>query len=204
MTVTLVFSIKTWLEKILTSTYHQAPPCWRPIELFQGYTLIEKHGTSREITRPRIFWFPNPLFQSHMGGLSRPRIVNGPLIIDPEDNGRPPGWLHLVIDHSNQNLALLRATESFWKIERNYIIKNHNSFLHKKWFSGLCFSWIENSITGVCNRKKNYNTPNHTIFGVENLWILWTCLMNIILSPVFDDMRTTHYVLHAKKEELMP
>ena len=132
-----------------------------------NYSLVKKQGTSREITRPCI--------------------VNCPLIIDPEMvtlkkiMGDPKAGCISLMTSSNQSLPLLSTKESFRKIEWNYMVKNHNSFLHQKWFSGLSFNWIKNSITGVYNRKKNYDTPNKTNFGVENLWILWTCLINIRL-----------------------
>ena len=55
--------------------------------------------------------------------ITRPRIVNCPLIIDPEMvtlkkiMGNPQAGCISLMTSSNQNLPLLSATESFRKIE---------------------------------------------------------------------------------------
>ena len=87
--------------------------------------MVEKQGTSREIIKPRI--------------------VNCPLIIDPEAltlkkiMGDPKADCISLSTDTYQNLVLLRATESFWKIERSYLVKNPNFFLHQKIVLGALF-----------------------------------------------------------------
>ena len=66
-----------------------------PKEVLQGYSLVEKQGLSREITRRRI--------------------VNCPLMIDPEVvtlkkiMGDPQAGCISLLTNTNENLALLRA-----------------------------------------------------------------------------------------------